>query len=343
MGKKTIDAPSKTIYMVNPETLVIVGIDTKDGPEHPLYDERIHLPLNKKLAKNIQVRGVIEPVIVRKDGEDLQVVDGRQRVRSCREANIDLAAEGKEEVLVPCLVERGKDQDMVGIMVSTNEHRKDNSPMAKARMLAKYMTMGYTEDNAATEFGVTSTSIKNWLKLLELDESVQKAVDSGQVKASAVAGLHSLPREEQRAKLAEILATGQETGKRPTQRVAEKKSGTESSKTKGLTKRQVLRLLALPPDELWNLGLEEWFVKGLRVAFGDLPVTSVSGLSAALTLADEHAKTKKPKAPKEPKPKKEKKEKKAKKEPKEKKAKAKKEPKEGGPRTPPKKKAAKKK
>ncbi|MDP1177692.1 ParB/Srx family N-terminal domain-containing protein, partial [Klebsiella pneumoniae] len=56
---------------------------------HPLYDERIHLPIREAMVLNIRDQGVLEPIIVVKDPETglTCVVDGRQRVRQTLEAN----------------------------------------------------------------------------------------------------------------------------------------------------------------------------------------------------------------------------------------------------------------
>ncbi|HHT0475637.1 TPA: hypothetical protein ACTW83_003826 [Klebsiella michiganensis] len=80
MAKNSIDAygaSGKTnVLMFEPENLHIVT-----DKAHPLYDERIHLPLSEAMVLNIMDQGVLEPIIVWKDPETglSCVVDGRQR------------------------------------------------------------------------------------------------------------------------------------------------------------------------------------------------------------------------------------------------------------------------
>jgi ParB-like chromosome segregation protein Spo0J len=57
-------------------------------------------------------------------------------------------------------------------------------------------------------FGLTKQGATNILKLLDLDDRVQKAVEKGQISASAAILLTDLPREEQVAKAAEMIASG---------------------------------------------------------------------------------------------------------------------------------------
>jgi ParB family chromosome partitioning protein len=48
--------------MFEPENLHLVTDKT-----HPLYDERIHLPISEAMVLNIMDQGVLEPIIVWKD------------------------------------------------------------------------------------------------------------------------------------------------------------------------------------------------------------------------------------------------------------------------------------
>ena len=66
MAKNSIDAygaSGKTnVLMFEPEKLHLVTDKT-----HPLYDERIHLPISEAMVLNIMDQGVLEPIIVWKD------------------------------------------------------------------------------------------------------------------------------------------------------------------------------------------------------------------------------------------------------------------------------------
>lgn len=207
MGRIGIEAKRSDVFLVDPEKLFLV---TEEG--HPLYDPRINLPVEESLVKNIMYQGVIEPVVVTKDGDKVAVVAGRQRVRATLEANKRLDEMGKEPVQVPCIVRRGDESALFGVSVSENENRTDDSPLAKAEKLQRYLNMGKTEEEAAIVFGVTSVTVRNWQKLLELSAKVKKAVDSRTISAHAAVQFHGLEKKEQDEKLEELLASG----KKPT-------------------------------------------------------------------------------------------------------------------------------
>jgi hypothetical protein len=87
MAKNSIDvygASGKTNVLVRTENLHLVTDKT-----HPLYDERVHLPIDEGMVLNIMELGVLEPIIVWKDPETglTCVVVGRQRVKHTLEAN----------------------------------------------------------------------------------------------------------------------------------------------------------------------------------------------------------------------------------------------------------------
>ena len=190
---------------MDPNDVVIIGLDTDDGPEHPLYDERVKLKLDEGLVRNIMVHGVIEPITVTKDPDKRAlVVVGRQRVRCAREANKRLEAEGKVTISVPAMVRRGEQVGMYGVMVSENENRQDDNIITKARKGAKLLAMGMPHDIVATNLHVSSARFSAWLKLLELEPSLVKAVERGEVSVSIALEKSGAGSDVQKALAAEV-------------------------------------------------------------------------------------------------------------------------------------------
>ena len=161
MAKNSIDAygaSGKTnVLMFEPENLHLVTDKT-----HPLYDERIHLPISEAMVLNIMDQGVLEPIIVWKDPETglSCVVDGRQRVRHTLEANKRLLKEGKEPLLVPAVAKRGSAVRMAQAMVSANEIRQADTPLGRAKKMADALERGHDEVNRQIAlFGKKSSSV----------------------------------------------------------------------------------------------------------------------------------------------------------------------------------------
>lgn len=211
-AKTAVDASRTNAWNIEPERLVLVT-----DPAHPMYDPRVHLPVDESLVLNVMHHGVIEPVIICKDGADLVVVDGRQRVKAACEANRRLLAEGKLAMFVTCMIRKGDDASLFGVMVSTNELRREDTPMGRAEKLQRFLAMGRSESEAVVVFGVTRQTIANWKALLDLAPEVKQAVEHGVIGATAAAQeFAGLSRQDQRAKLMALNSDpSPNIGKRP--------------------------------------------------------------------------------------------------------------------------------
>lgn len=273
MGKQALDGVRLNAFAMDPEALVIIGLDTDDGPEHPLHDVRIKLVLDEPLIRNIMVYGVLEPVLVTKVGDRPCVVDGRQRVRASREASKRLVAEGKEPLRVPVMVVRGDDATLFGVAVSANENRTDDGPMEKAKKTQRFLSMGKTEKEAAVAFGVTVQTIGNWMKLFSLDGSVRKAVANGELSASAAIQWADLSVEKQREALVELKTNGAKPTVSAAKGAREKGSGTSGARPSRPGKKDVKAVLGASDSDL-----HPEFVRGVKWMVGQLDANEVEGL-----------------------------------------------------------------
>jgi hypothetical protein len=127
-------------------------------------------------------------------------------VKAAIEANKRLREAGKEEVLITAVRRRGEDADMFGVMASSFI-RQGESPTGQARKIQRFLAMGRLESDAAIAFGVSRTTIRGRLDLLEASKPLQKAVDSGQVAIEECIRISKLPEDEQAAALEAVVAT----------------------------------------------------------------------------------------------------------------------------------------
>jgi ParB family chromosome partitioning protein len=287
MSKQAFDAKRTNLFMFDPNDLVVIGFDTDDGPEHPLYDKRAKLPVDEKLVLNIMALGkILEHVGVRKNGDKAEVIFGRQRVKACREANKRRALHGYEPLFVPATIERADESRALEMMVSENEIRKDDGPIDRARKIQKYLDYGHTEDDASKIFGMTAQAIKMQLQLLDLDKSVQKMVESGQVSATAAASLSVFSRDEQKTEAEKLVSEGKTTvadvRHAVKQTKAKKKGGDGAEVIKAPSKKIIKRLLKRNEELVDEEKLDANFIKGIRFAIGDLSPGAIKGLTAMM-------------------------------------------------------------
>lgn len=284
MAKQALPGSRINAFLMDPSALVVVGLDTDDGPEHPLYDERIHLPIDEALVRNLMRHGNKVPLIVRKNGETAEVVDGKQRTRCGRVANERLVAEGKVPLRLKVIVERGSDGDMFGVLILANALRQGDGPLQKAENLKRFLAMGYTEADASNTFGVSQQTIRDWQTLLELDPAVRNAVEAGTVPATAAGKLGKLDRQQQRQELAKLLSSQSPVTTRAASHAVAasnaEKNGTPAPNP--APSKRTLRKLVEANTKAASPPLSGDFIRGVRFALGELPSGSIAGLNGLL-------------------------------------------------------------
>ncbi len=244
MSKKAFDFARNSVYSVDPEELVIYGLDTAgDNTDHPLHDERINLPLEEPFIANIDAYGVMQTVLITKiDGKPF-LVDGRQRVRAARIVNERRKKRGEPTIKVQCTIRSDGDAGLLGAMIATNEARQDDGPLAKAEKARRLLNRGVSEADAATTFAVSVQTLRGWLELEGASKEVKAAVKAGNLSASAAAKLATVKdHDKQREALAKVQAA---PGKKKTVKAAEAAAKGAQGKrdNTGITSRKDLRAL----------------------------------------------------------------------------------------------------
>jgi len=209
-SRDSLKAKGKTdVYFFDPNDLVLV----KDKDDL-LYDARVEDAVNEDLVANIMYRpdgktpiGIIEPVIGRRNGETgrVEVVAGRDRVKAAREANRRFKEQGGPQIRVPVWIRRMDDSSVLASLVSENEHRRADSPLNRAKKLQRYLNLGHDEREAAALFGVSGSTIRNMLRLLDAPVAVRNAVDAGRITASDGYRLAREEPDDAKKKLGKLL------------------------------------------------------------------------------------------------------------------------------------------
>lgn len=228
MSKSAIEAQRFNGFFVEPEMLTLV-----EDKEHHLYDDRVHLPVDESLGKSLMAVGNKVALLVTKEGDQLFVVEGRQRVKAAIWANKKLAKDGKEPLKLKVILEKGEPADLFGTAILTNELRQGDGVVTKAIKCKRYIDMGRTEADAALAFGITTATVKNWLSILTLSGVVKKAIESGKISATAAMQLCEIPLKEQGAALDKLMdGVGKPTVKK-SRKVAGKKTKPKKTTSEG--------------------------------------------------------------------------------------------------------------
>ena len=217
----TLDGAKRAdVFTIEPERLTL----TKEGL---LYDERAALPINEGLVKSILKSGVRTPLQVRKNGPNIEIIDGRQRYKAACEANRRLRGEDWEgepigPIKVQVIVQHGSDKDIFSSFIIGNGFRTEEDPVALARKANVMASLGATLEEIATDFGITERTLKDWLKLTDLSPEVQEAIQTGEISAGAGQALLQMRKEEQADALALMKEEAEKEGKKVTVNQAER-------------------------------------------------------------------------------------------------------------------------
>lgn len=196
---------------ISPQDVYIYGLDTEENePQSPYFDERINLAIDPNKVKNVLALGCKVPLLLKKakKGEiegvekgSLVVVDGRQRTRWCREANVLLEAQGEPPIVMTYVLETGSDDQIEAVSVATNAAREDDTLLVRARKAKRLCDRGYTTAQVAVHCATSAQTVRNWLKVLELPKYLQSEVERGTVTMTAALKLGK--SEDPKAALAE--------------------------------------------------------------------------------------------------------------------------------------------
>jgi hypothetical protein len=219
------DGVRGTLWYFDPRELTIVGHDT-DEKEHELCDAQSNAfdaEHYDEYINYMRLNGVDKPIIFRRDGNRILVVEGRTTTRVARVVaplwEADRRAEAKAKGLkvdeddcklrIPGVVRRGTADELFCVSRATNRRRPGSGgDMQDAKDLARLVNNGATEEQAATRLGIAPVRAKQLLLLLNLHPKLQRRVGVD-VSLDAAAKLAKLPELEQVKRLEEIAATGE--------------------------------------------------------------------------------------------------------------------------------------
>ncbi len=158
-------------YAQSPATLPISQITPGAAqPRKYFSDEGM-----KELASSIRQNGVIQPIIVQAipDTDRYQIIAGERRWRAAKLAGLSE---------IPVVLQEVESTQALAIALIENIQREDLSPIEEAEAYNLLcQNHGYTQERLSEWLGKSRSHIANYLRLLQLPESVRIMVQEGQL------------------------------------------------------------------------------------------------------------------------------------------------------------------
>lgn len=134
-------------------------IPNPDQPRRTFDEEKLN-----ELAQSIKEHGLLQPILVKPEGNKYHIIAGERRYRATRLAGLDR---------ISCIVRDCNEQEMTEKALIENIQRADLSPveegLAYARLIEEY---GLTQEQVAKRVGKGRPTIANLLRIIQLPAEV---------------------------------------------------------------------------------------------------------------------------------------------------------------------------
>jgi len=147
-----------------------------------------------ELAASIRSNGIIQPIVVRRDGSRYEIIAGERRWRAAQRVGL---------LKVPVVVRDIPDERLLAAALIENIQRADLNPLEEALAYRRLIDdLHLTQEQIAESVGKDRSSIANYLRLLKLPNEVRESVASSTLSMGHARALAGISDEAQLLRLA---------------------------------------------------------------------------------------------------------------------------------------------
>ena len=182
-------------------SLTMLSIDLIErGPFQPRRD--FDQDALQSLADSIKSQGLVQPILVRSvaNKNSYEIVAGERRWRAAQIAGLHD---------IPVIIKDVSDNEAMCLALIENIQREDLNPLEEAGALERLINeFEMTHDAVADAVGRSRPAVSNLLRLLELDDSVKKMLETGKLDMGHARALLSLSPDKQLESATKIVKQG---------------------------------------------------------------------------------------------------------------------------------------
>jgi ParB family chromosome partitioning protein len=151
-----------------------------------------------ELADSIRQRGVLQPILLRSEGDDYLIIAGERRWRAAQRARLHS---------IPAIVRDIDDSATAEIALIENIQREDLNPLEEAEGYRQLIQRhGHTQDDIGRLVHKSRSHVANLLRLLDLPEFVRQSLLQGDISMGHARAVAASDDPESLAR--EIIAKG---------------------------------------------------------------------------------------------------------------------------------------
>lgn len=150
-----------------------------------------------ELAASIKEHGVIQPIVVARRGDKIEIMAGERRWRAAALAGLEK---------VPVVFREATDKDFLEVALVENLQREDLNALEAAEAYARLREEFHlSQDSIAQRVGKDRTTVANTLRLLKLSSFVKAKIREGSLSAGHARALVALSSPDEQERLAEEI------------------------------------------------------------------------------------------------------------------------------------------
>lgn len=138
------------------------------------YQPRVHFSGTEleELALSIREKGILQPLLVRKDAGGFELIAGERRLRAAKMAGLKK---------VPVIIREVADAaEMIEMSIIENIQRENLNPVEEAEAYHRLMAeFKLTQDEAAKRVGKSRPAVANLLRLRQLPNQIKESISDG--------------------------------------------------------------------------------------------------------------------------------------------------------------------
>jgi ParB family chromosome partitioning protein len=151
----------------------------------------------QELTSSVKASGVLQPIIVRADGDAYELVAGERRWRAAAAAGLET---------IPAIVMDLSDGQALEVALVENLQREDLNPLEEAKAYELLRSaFGMKQEEIAQRVGKERSTVANSLRLLRLSLTFQEDVLAGRLTMGHARALLGLKGDTNRRRLRDLI------------------------------------------------------------------------------------------------------------------------------------------
>ena len=197
------------------------------------------------LASSIKELGLIQPITVKEDHDNYELISGERRLRAFKQLSIKT---------IPAYVRNANDQTSLEMALVENIQRKDLDPIEIAISYSRLIDeLNLSQDEMSKRVGKDRSTISNYIRLLKLDPIIQSGIRDNFISMGHGRCLINIESKDQQILIYEKILRNS-LSVRQTEKIVKELSGKKIKKT-GFTDEKLIKKIKIL-EKKYSLGID---------------------------------------------------------------------------------------